>query len=59
MAVAMAVMMMVMVVMLDPNQRRLAAIVSLGPGSVLVAGRISIVRTRCFGTGRESSQQDQ
>jgi hypothetical protein len=49
---------MVVVEMLDPNQPRPAAIISLGPRSVAVARRIGIVRTRCFGAGRETGQQD-
>ena len=38
------VMTVVIVVMLEPNQRRLTAIVSLGPRSVLVAGRVGVAR---------------
>ena len=41
------------VVMLEPNQRRLTAIVSLGPRSVSVTRRIGVARTGCFGTGRQ------
>jgi len=55
----MAVVMVVVVVeMLDLNQPRTAAIISLGPRSVAVARRIGIVRTRCFGAGRKTGQQD-
>ena len=50
---------MMVVEMLDPNQPRLAAIISLGPRPVSVARRIGVARTRCFGAGRESSQQDE
>jgi hypothetical protein len=57
---AVAVVAMMVVEMLDPNQPRLAAVVVLGPGSVAVtvARRIGIVRAGCFGAGRKSSQQD-
>ena len=57
----MAVMMVVVVVVeiLDPDQPRPAAIISLGPGSVDLARRIGVARTRCFGTGRETGQQDE
>src|SRR5216683_4360446 len=54
----------VMVVeMPDRDQPRPAAIIPLGPGSVDLgsvdlAGRIGVARTRCFGTGRETGQQD-
>jgi hypothetical protein len=57
----MAVMMVVVVVVeiLDPDQPRPAAIIFLGPGSVDLARRIGVARTRCFGTGRETGQQDE
>jgi hypothetical protein len=56
----MAVMMVVVVVeILDPDQPRPAAIIFLGPGSVDLARRIGVARTRCFGTGRETGQQDE
>ena len=45
--------------LLDRNQPRSAAIISLGPRSVSVARCIGIARTRCIGAGRESSQQDE
>ena len=60
MSVAMPTMAVVMVVeMLDPDQPWPAAIISLGPGSVDLARRIGVARTRCFGTGRETGQQDE
>jgi hypothetical protein len=55
----MAVMMVVVVEILDPDQPRPAAIIFLGPGSVNLARRIGVARTRCFGTGRETGQQDE
>jgi hypothetical protein len=56
----MAVMMVVVVVeILDPDQPRPAAIIFLGAGSVDLARRIGVARTRCFGTGRETGQQDE
>jgi hypothetical protein len=48
----------VVVEMPNLNQPRPAAIIFLRPRSVTVAGRIGVVRTRCFGTGRETGQQD-
>ncbi len=48
----------VMVEMPNLNQPRPAAIIFLRPRSVTVARRISVVRTRCFGAGRETGQQD-
>jgi hypothetical protein len=69
----MAVAVAVVVEMLDRDQPRPAAIIGLGPRSVDLAGRviialrpgsveltrrIGVVRTRCFGTGRETGQQD-
>jgi hypothetical protein len=69
----MAVAVAVVVEMLDRDQPRPAAMIALGPRSVDLAGRIiialrpgsveltrriGVVRTRCFGTGRETGQQD-
>src|SRR5713226_6756208 len=48
----------VVVEMPNLNQPQPAAIIFLRPRSVTVAGRIGVVRTRCFGTGRETGQQD-
>jgi hypothetical protein len=54
----MAVVVMVVVEMPNQNQPRPAAIKLLGPNPITVARRIGVVRTRCFGTGRETGQQD-
>jgi len=56
--VVVAVVVVVVVEMPNLNQPRPAAIIFLRPRSVTVAGRIGVVRTRCFGTGRETGQQD-
>ena len=50
---------MMVVEMLDRDQPRPAAIISLGPRPVTLAWCIGVARTRCFGAGRESSQQDE
>jgi hypothetical protein len=57
-AVAVVVAVVMVVEMLDRDQPRPAAIIPLGPGSVDLAGHRGVVRTRCFGTGRETGQQD-
>jgi hypothetical protein len=44
--------------MTEPSEPRPAAIKRLGPNPVTVARPIGVVRTSCFGAGRESGQQD-
>jgi hypothetical protein len=58
-SVVMPTVVVVMVGWLDRNQPRRAAIISLGPGSVGVDGRIGVARTRGLGAGRQSGQQDE
>ena len=42
----------------EPAEQRPAAIKLLGPNPVTVARPIGVVRTSCFGAGRERGQQD-
>jgi hypothetical protein len=44
--------------MTEPSEPRPAAIKLLVPNLVTVARPIGVVRTSCFGAGRESGQQD-
>jgi hypothetical protein len=53
-----AVMAVEVVEMTELSEPRPAAIEFLGPSPVTVARPIGVVRTSCFGAGRESGQQD-
>jgi hypothetical protein len=44
--------------MMEPSEPWPAAIKLLGPNPVTVVRPIGVVRTSCFGAGRESGQQD-
>jgi hypothetical protein len=53
---AMVVEVVEVVEMTEPSEPRPAAIKLLGPNPVTVARPIGVVRTSCFGAGRESGQ---